>query len=321
MDRRMLLGAGMAAAGWLALGSAWSQQGATPALGQPTLPTIGHRRHKLGDFELIALHDGVQRRPLGEEFVRNVPLEQVKAMLAAQGLPTEYVDIPYTAFLAITPAGRFLFDAGFADLGGPTTGKLREHLAAAGLRPEDIDHVVISHFHGDHINGVRLKDGGLTFPRAKVHVPAPEWAFWMDDARMQAAPQAMQGAFQTVRRALGGPVAERIVQFQPGSELAPGIRAEAAFGHTPGMCVFTLRSQGQGFVYAADTANIPALFVRNPEWAVMFDMDPEQARQSRRRIFDQIVRERLLVGGYHFPFPAFGTLEAAGGGYAFKPLA
>lgn len=321
IDRRMFLGAGLAATGWLALGSAWSQQGTPPNLGAPALPAVGHRRHRLGEFELIALHDGALRRPLGEEFVRNAPLEQVKAMLASQGLPTDYVDIPFTAFLAVTPAGRFLFDAGFADNGPPTTGRLREHLAAAGFRPEDIDHVVISHFHGDHINGVRLKDGALAFPRARIHVPAPEWAFWMDEARMQAAPQALQGAFQAVRRAFGGPVAERIVQFQPGAELAPGIRAEAAFGHTPGMCVFTLRSQGQGFIYVADTANIPALFVRNPEWSVMFDMDAELARQTRRRILEQAARERLLVGGYHFPFPAFGALEPAGGGWAFRPLA
>ena len=321
IDRRVFLGAGLAATGWLALGSAWSQQGTLPNLGAPALPAVGYRRHRLGEFELIALHDGAVRRPLGEEFVRNVPLEQVKAMLASQGLPTDYVDIPFTAFLAVTPAGRFLFDAGFGDNGPPTTGRLREHLAAAGFKPEDIDHVVISHFHGDHINGVRLKEGAPAFPRARIHVPAPEWAFWMDEARMQAAPQALQGSFQAVRRAFGGPVAERIETFQPGSELAPGIRAEAAFGHTPGMCVFTLRSQGQGFIDVADTANIPALFVRNPDWSVMFDMDAELARQTRRRILEQAARERLLVGGYHFPFPAFGVLEPAGSGWTFRPLA
>ncbi|MFN7001683.1 MAG: MBL fold metallo-hydrolase, partial [Elioraea tepidiphila] len=160
------------------------QQG-TPNFGTPTLPTPGFRRVKVGAFEIIALNDGALRRPLGEEFVRNAPLEQVKAMLASQNLPTEYVDIPFTAFLAVTPAGRFLFDTGFADNGPPTTGRLRDNLAAAGFKPEDIDHVVISHFHGDHINGVRLKDGGLTFPRAKIHVPAPERrSGWTTRARL-----------------------------------------------------------------------------------------------------------------------------------------
>ncbi|MFN4102738.1 MAG: hypothetical protein ACK4GB_00190 [Tepidimonas sp.] len=109
--------------------------------------------------------------------------------------------------------------------------------------------------------------------------------------------------------------------FQPGVELAPGIRAEAAFGHTPGMCVFTLRSEGQGFMYVADTSNIPSLFVRNPDWSVVFDMDADLARQTRRRIYDQIIRDKLMVGGFHFPFPALGHIETAGSGYRFNPVA
>ncbi len=320
MNRRLFLSAGVAGAGMLMFGSAWSQQ-AAPNFGAPTLPAPGFRRHKLGAFEIIALNDGAARRPLGEEFVRNAALDQVKAMLASQNLPTDYVDIPFTAFLVVTPAGKFLFDTGFADNGGPTTGRLRENMAAAGYKPEDIDHVVISHYHGDHINGIRLKDGSLTFPRAKIHVPAPEHAFWMDDARMAAAPQAMQGAFQAPRRVFNNMPADRLVQFQPGAELAPGIRAEAAFGHTPGMCVFSVRSEGQAFMYIADTSNIPALFVRNPDWSVQFDMDAEMARQTRRRIYDQVIRDKMMLGGFHFPFPAMGTIEVAGNGYAFKPLA
>jgi len=162
---------------------------------------------------------------------------------------------------------------------------------------------VISHFHGDHINGTRLKDGSLTFPHAKVHVPATEYAFWMNDARMNSAPQAMQGAFRAMRRVFGDLPADRLMTFEAGSELAPGIRAEAAYGHTPGMCVFTVRSEGQSFMYVADTSNIPSLFVRNPGWSVVFDMDAAMARQTRRRIHDQIIREKRMAGGFHFPFP------------------
>ena len=272
-------------------------------------------------MEIIALHDGALRRPLGEEFVRNAPLEQVKALLAAQNLPTEYVDIPFTAFLVVSGNTKFLVDTGFADNGPPTTGQLRANLAAAGYKPEDIDHVVLSHYHGDHINGLRSKDGALVYPKAVVHVPAPEHAFWMDDARMEAAPPAMKGAFQAVRRALGGLPADRLKQFQPGAELAPGITSSAAFGHTPGMSVFTVRSEGQSFMYVADVVNVPSLFARSPDWAITFDMDAEMARQTRRRVFDALVKDKTLAGGFHFPFPAFGTLEAAGNGYQFKPVA
>lgn len=329
MDRRAFLGAGMAGAAALSFSSVWSQQ-ATPNFGPPALPTTGFKRMKLGAMEVIALNDGALRRPLGEEFVRNVPLEQVKALLASQSLPTDYVDIPFTPFLIVSPAGKFLIDTGFADNGPPTTGKLAGHLAAAGFKPEDIDHVVISHYHGDHINGLRKKDGSLMFPKAKVHVPAPEHAFWFDDTKMNAAPPAARGGFENARKVIGGIPADRLVKFEPGAELAPGIRSEAAFGHTPGMSIVRVSSEGQQFVYVADVTNIPSLFARNPDWAVTFDMDPETARQTRRRIFDTLAQEKTLAGGFHFPFPAIGTLQAAstpgalkiaGSGYVFEPVA
>lgn len=319
LNRRSVLGAGFAAATTLTFSSVWSQS--APNLGAPTLPENGMRRMKLGAMEVIALHDGALRRPLGEEFVRNAPLEQVKALLASQNLPTDHVDIPFTAFLIVSGGTRFLIDTGFADNGPPTTGRLVGHLAAAGFKPEDIDHVIISHYHGDHINGLRKKNGSLSFPKAKVHVPAPEHAFWFDDAKMNAAPPAARGAFENARRVIGGLPPEQLVRFEPGAELAPGIRAEAAFGHTPGMHIFTVSSEGQRFVYVADVTNVPSLFARSPDWAVQFDMDPEMARQTRRRIFDMLVREKTVAGGFHFPFPAFGTLEAAGNGYQFKPMA
>lgn len=320
MDRRAFLGTGMAGAAALTFSSVWSQQ-ATPNFGPPALPANGVKRMKLGAMEVVALNDGALRRPLGEEFVRNVPLEQVKSLLASQNLPTDYVDIPFTPFLVVTPAGRFLLDTGFADNGPPTTGKLAAQLAAAGFKPEDVDHVVISHYHGDHINGLRKKDGSLAFPKAKVHVPAPEHAFWFDDAKMNAAPPAAKGAFENARKVIGSLPADILVKYEPGQELAPGIKAEAAFGHTPGMSMVSVQSEGQKFMYVADLTNVPSLFARSPDWAVQFDMDAELARQTRRRVFDMLVKDKVTAGGYHFPFPALGTIETAGSGYQFKPVA
>lgn len=320
LDRRAFLGAGIAGTAALTFSSVWSQQ-ATPNFGPPTLPATGVKRMKLGAMEVIALNDGALRRPLGEEFVRNVPLEQVKSLLASQNLPTDYVDIPFTPFLVVTPAGRFLLDTGFADNGPPTTGKLAAQLAAAGFKPEDVDHVVISHYHGDHINGLRKKDGSLAFPKAKVHVPTPEHAFWFDDAKMNAAPPAAKGAFENARKVIGSLPADILVKYEPGQELAPGIKAEAAFGHTPGMSMVSVQSEGQKFMYVADLTNVPSLFARSPDWAVQFDMDAELARQTRRRVFDMLVKDKVTAGGYHFPFPALGTIETAGSGYQFKPVA
>ena len=138
---------------------------------------------------------------------------------------------------------------------------------------------------------------------------------------MNAAPPAAKGAFENARRVIGGLPAEQLVKFEPGAELAPGIRSEAAFGHTPGMSVVRVSSEGQQFVYVADVTNVPSLFARSPDWAVTFDMDAEMARQTRRRIFDMLVKDKTLAGGFHFPFPAIGSLETAGSGYQFKPVA
>ncbi|HEY8357450.1 MAG TPA: MBL fold metallo-hydrolase, partial [Ramlibacter sp.] len=274
-----------------------------------------------GAAEVIAINDGVVRRPLGAEFVTNAPLEQVQALLAAQGLPTAYVDVPYTPFLVVSGSRRVLFDTGFADNGPPTTGRLRANMEAAGFKLEDVTDVVISHYHGDHINGLLAKDGSPVFARAKVHVPSVEHAFWMDEARMNAAAPAARGAFQNVRKVIGGIPAGQLVQFEAGAEIVPGIVSSAAYGHTPGMCIFNVTSQGQAFNYVADVTNIPSLFARNPEWAVVFDMDPNAARVTRRRVFDAMVKDRALTGGFHFPFPAFGTMEANGSGYQFTPVA
>ncbi|NDY91910.1 MBL fold metallo-hydrolase [Ideonella livida] len=308
--------AGAFAAG--ALVPTWAQN---TDLGNPTLPAPGFRRHRLGHLEILALNDGAARRPLGEEFVRNAPLNKVRALLALQGLPTDYIDIPFTPFVVVAGGRRILIDSGLGDLGGPTTGKLLAQLQAAGLQAGDIDTVLVSHFHGDHINGLRHKAGTWTFPNAQIWVPAPEYGFWMDDARMEAAPAAMKGGFQNARRVFGGLPAERLQRFEPGTELLPGVRSMAAYGHTPGHTLFEFDGGvRERFLYLADLTNIPSLFARSPDWAVQFDMDAEAARQVRRQVFQKVVSEGHLVGGFHFPFPALGRMVAEGEGYEFKPV-
>jgi glyoxylase-like metal-dependent hydrolase (beta-lactamase superfamily II) len=322
MLRRQFLGAAVAAPLAYAAGSfvpAWAQN--APNFGTPTLPSPGFRRMKVGDVEVVSLIDGIARRPLGEEFVKNAPIAEVRALLASQNLPTDYIDVPFTPFLVIAGGRRILMDTGLGEFGGPTTGKLLENLRAAGVQPGDIDTVLITHFHGDHINGLRNKAGEFVFPKAKVLVPAPEHAFWMDDAKMNAAPEGMKGAFQNARRVFAQMPADKLVRFEPGGEVAPGIRSVAAFGHTPGHTLFQLQSGGQSFFYVGDLTNVPALFARNPDWAVTFDMDAEAARKVRRETLQRIVDSKAMIGGFHFPFPAFGNAVVQGSGYAFQPVA
>lgn len=318
ITRLKFLGVGIAAAASFMFLPAWAQS--APDLGVPTLPAPGFKKLKVGEMEVISLNDGVSRRPLVAEFVKNAPLDEVKALLTSQNLPTNYIDIPFNTFLVVNGNQRYLMDTGFANNGGPTTGKTIENMAAAGYKPEDINNVIISHFHGDHINGLLYKDGTLVYPNAKVHVPAGEYAFWMDKDRLEKAPAGLKAAMTNAQRVFSNIPADRLVKFESGSEVAPGITSVAAFGHTPGHSLFTVKSGGQTFIYVADITNVPALFARNPDWAVSFDMDPEMARQSRRKIFDMIVNEKMMAGGFHFPFPSMGTITPSGNGFQFNPI-
>lgn len=320
LSRRFFLSAGLVS-GAAVLGNAlpvWAQT--APDLGTPALPQPGFRRAKVGEAEVIALIDGISRRPLREEFVKNAPLAEVQALLAAQNLPTGHIDIPFTPFVIVHGGRKILLDTGLGEFGGPNAGKLLAHLAAAGIQPGEIDTVLISHYHGDHLGGLRTKAGALVFANAKILVPSVEHAYWMDDARMAAAPAAMKGAFENVRRVFGGLGTDKLQTFEAGVEVAPGIQSIAAYGHTPGHTLFEVQSAGQRFVYVADLTNVPALFARNPDWAVSFDMDAEAARKVRRATFERIVQTQALVGGYHFPFPALGRMAEAGDGYAFQAV-
>jgi glyoxylase-like metal-dependent hydrolase (beta-lactamase superfamily II) len=150
-------------------------------------------------------------------------------------------------------------------------------------------------------------------------VPAAEWAFWMDDARMNQAPEGMRGAFQGVRRVFG-PVAKDVKQFEADKEIVPGVTTVAAPGHTPGHTTFMISSGSGKLMVMSDTTNHPALFVRNPDWSAIFDMDADQARATRRRMLDMAAAERTQVAFYHAPFPATGFIAKEGNGFRLVPV-
>ena len=273
----------------------------------------------MGDVEIISVLDGNARRPLGEEFVKNAPLAEVKALLTSQGLPTDYIDVPFTPFVVIAGGRKVLIDTGLGEFGGPTAGKLLVFLLAAGVPASDVAPVLTSTFHGDPLNGLRNKAGALAFAKAKVMVPAAEYAFWMDDFIISVVFVGQKGAFENARRTFSAMGPDMLVQFAAGAEVVPGIRSVAAYGHTPGHTLFEVTSAGQSFFYLADLTNVPSLFARNPDWAVTFDMDAEAARKVRREVFARVTSSKSLVGGFHFPFPAFGRMTATGNGYTFEP--
>ena len=280
----------------------------------------GVTRVSLDGAALTLVSDGYGTRPLDAAFVRNAPLADVQAALREAGLPEDRLTIPYTVVVADIGAQRVLFDTGNGEFGAATAGKVSENLGKAGIDPASVTAVVISHFHGDHINGLRNKAGVLAFPNAKVYVPAPEWAWWMDDARMAAAPEAMKGAFAATRRVFV-PLASTVVRFEPGVEILPGVQSIPAFGHTPGHTAFVIGKGAQKLMYWGDNTNIAALFVRHPDWSAVFDRDADAARVTRRRLVELVINEGMLAAGYHLPGPAIGTLSRRGDGYEFTPLA
>jgi glyoxylase-like metal-dependent hydrolase (beta-lactamase superfamily II) len=279
-----------------------------------TTQAPGFYRYKAGDLQITAINDGFARRPL-EGFIRNAELPAVQKAMADAALPTDALPIPFTTLVVNDGRRLTLLDTGNGNSGAPTSGAWMANFRAAGFSPEQVDTIVISHFHGDHINGLRLKEGNAVFPNAEIMVPAPEWAFWMDDARMNSAPDAMKPAFQNVRRVFD-PVKAAVKQYAPGAEVVTGVNSIAAHGHTPGHCAFAI---GGKLLALSDTTNHPSLFVTNPGWHAIFDMDGAAAEATRRRMLDMAVADKMQVAFYHAPFPATGTIVKDGASYRMIP--
>ncbi|WP_262296363.1 MBL fold metallo-hydrolase [Microvirga sesbaniae] len=289
-----------------------------PAQGSGSRQAPGFYRYKVGDIEVMAVNDGSAPRPL-EGFIRNAELPAVQQAAREAFLPQDTIQNTFNGLVVRSGDRLTVIDTGNGDMGAPTTGRWMENFRAAGFDPAQVNTVVISHFHGDHINGLRRKDGTAVFPNAEVMVPAAEWAFWMDDARMNQAPENARGGFQGARRVFG-PIAKDVKQYDMDKEVVPGLTSIAAPGHTPGHTAFMLSSGSGRLLILSDTANHPALFVRNPDWSAIFDMDADQARATRRKMLDLAAAERAQVAFYHAPFPATGHIAKEGNGFRFVPV-
>ena len=309
--RHMLAGAAAASA---ISGISMNAEAKAPLAGKQA---AGFYRFKVGEIEVTTINDGFFVMP-PDGFVKNAMDDEVKAAVAAARQPGNGVYIPFTTVVVNTGSKLTLIDCGNGNSGAPTSGTWMANFNAAGFDAKDVDTVIISHFHGDHINGLRLKDGSAVFPNAEINVPAAEWAFWMDDAKMNAAPEAGRGGFMGARRVFG-PIAKDVKQYEPGKEVAPGITSIAAPGHTPGHNVFMVSSGSGKLMCLADTTNNPYLFAKNPDWQAVFDMDGAAASQTRRKLLDMAASEKAQLHLYHAPFPATGFVEKDGNGYRYIP--
>lgn len=278
-------------------------------------------RAKVGDFEITVVSDGARPIPLPPQFVRNVSNEEVLKAAEAAYMPKGTVFAPFNPVVVNTGSKLVLIDTGYGPGLGPTVGLLPQNLAAAGIDPKTIDIVLISHMHGDHINGIKNPDGSLAFPNAEIKVPAIDWTYWMDDANAAKAPEGFFKASFGFNRKIFGDLKDRVTRYEWGKEVAPGITSVDTSGHTPGHTSFVIASGAGKLFFQADVSNVPDLFLTHPEWQVMFDSEPEKAVATRRRVYDMAAAEKMFIAGYHFPFPGLGYVEKAGAGYRLVPAA
>jgi glyoxylase-like metal-dependent hydrolase (beta-lactamase superfamily II) len=287
------------------------------AQAQTTPATPGFKSYKVGDLEVISLYDGVWEKPHDENFIKGANVEQTKAALKAGGLPDAFVPIPFTIMAVKSPRGVVLIDSATGgQTGGPKAGLVMQSMAAAGIDPKAVKTIVVSHFHGDHIFGLMAKDtNAQIFPDAEIIVPAAELKWWTQP--IDSIPQPRRGNAQRVQATLQNWKNVRPVDGE--AELAPGVRAIPAFGHTQGHTAHLISSGGSQLLVTADATNIQTLFVKNPEWQAAFDHVPDLAVETRKRLFDRAIAEKAMVAGYHWGLPNVGTIARDGNGYAFAP--
>ena len=284
----------------------------------------GFYRYTVGTTEITVVTDGAFGNPLTDTFVRNVKPAEVNKALEAMFLPKDKVTVPYTPIVVNTGSKLVVIDTGL----GPDlyqkqngiVGQFHTNLAAAGFDRAAVDAVIISHFHGDHINGLVTADNKPAFPNAEVLVPAGEWKFWNDAGEeSKAAGNALvENNFKNIRRVFGA-LGNKVTPYEPGREVAPGITSMATYGHTPGHVSHIVSSGSAAVMVQADVADVP-LFVQNPGWFIQFDMDGPVAEATRRKFYDMLVAEKMLVQGFHYPFPSLGHVEKASSGYRVIPV-
>ena len=314
VSRRGILGGAVAAA---ASATTAPLHAAAP---QSANQAPGYYRYRVGSIEITVVNDGVSRMPITDDFVANATRDQVNAALDAAFLEKDFYAGPYNPIVINTGSRLALVDTGTGEAAFKSSnglnGRLPISLAAAGIDASAIDTVIISHYHGDHINGLLKADGSLAFPNAEILVPAVEHKFWMDDGEMSRAtkPRVIFG-FKNTHRIFTNEVLKRVRTYEWDKEVIPGVTAIGTPGHTPGHTSHVVASSNKSVYVQADVTHAPFLFARHPEWHFMLDVEPIEAEATRRKVYDMLVAERMLVQGFHYPFPSVGHVEKTGTGY------
>jgi|RhiMetdeSRZDD1v2_1073273.scaffolds.fasta_scaffold04999_10 glyoxylase-like metal-dependent hydrolase (beta-lactamase superfamily II) len=284
-------------------------------------PTI--YRFKLGEFEVATVLDAKAiREGLHPHYGANASPEEVHALARANNIDTQRFEHPNIPTIVNTGKHLVLFDTGNGALPREyeqlskrlPPGQLVERLAAAGYRAEDIDIVVITHGHPDHIGGL-VEGGKPVFSNARYVFGAAEFDFWKRGENVREARKFNRELFVKICV----PLADRSTFVKPGDDVVSGITAVDAAGHSPGLLAFHIESAGKRFMITADTCTQYVMAVQRPEWHFEMDDDKEKAVTTRKRILDMLVNDKLFLASFHMPFPGIGFVDKGAGGYRWVP--
>jgi glyoxylase-like metal-dependent hydrolase (beta-lactamase superfamily II) len=313
LTRRTVLGAGLTA-----LAASQPAFAAAPMLGGQA---PGWYRFRVGGFECTVVSDGMfTLSPVHPTFGGSVATEaQVQDALRAAFLPADRLPSQINCLVVNTGREVVLLDAGLgaSSLFGPGAGGIALPLAAAGIRPEQVDVVAFTHAHGDHCWGIADGAGRDVFPEARFAMTGTDLDFWTAEANL-SMPEPIRSLIATTRDVVL-PRRARFAAIAANAEIVPGIRAISTPGHTLGHVSYHVESEGQRLLVLGDVANHHVLALMHPDWPFGFDADPAMATATRHHVLDMAASERLQVLGYHFPFPGLGHVETRGSGFAFTP--
>jgi glyoxylase-like metal-dependent hydrolase (beta-lactamase superfamily II) len=272
----------------------------------------GFYRFRVGDFQATVISDGHGPIP-APIFAANASEAELASVLEANFMQP-VIQVTSNPLVVDTGRQRILVDTGFGEKLGPLFGNfpaLEQNMRRAGITPDSIDLVAISHGHLDHIGGLVTKSGALAFPKAQFVFVDTEWNYWTGsryETEVNSSPMPgpfKEGTIGAARENLP-PIANRSRFVKQGGEITSGVHYIATPGHSPSHASILFASGNQQLMHMGDIAHHPVTSLQHPDWAPVFDYDPAQAIKSRKAILDRAATDRIMVLGYHFPFPAVG---------------